>query len=456
MTDSLIVLSLFDGIGCARMALGRAGLPVSKYYSSEIDKNALAVAEKNFPATETTAGQTIQLGDVRAITAASVPDKVDLLIGGSPCQDMSVAKHGREGLKGSRSCLFYEFLRLRDELKPRFFCLENVASMRNTDRQAITEAIGVPPMMIDAKLLSAQSRRRLFWVGRFEDGRYVQVDIPQPQDRGILLKDILEKEVDQSFYVLRGMEFPAKEAANSEGQGLVFAGGVAGTKDWAGDDKMLSRNFQPGNRVYSDEGKALAISANPVGQTGGATPLYMTRSGYQTNDSVPEIGQAKRVYGEGGKSPPPNSWAPLVRDVNGHKEIWVKAENGKTIRLPVDNDLAVFKEVRTEEGKRLRREGRLTTGEDHTKRDANSKEYVTVSGEKANCVTTGLNAEHYVAIKTDIRRLTPIECERLMSLPDNYTEGISKAQRYKVLGNGFSVAVVEHILRSIKLSSLSG
>ncbi len=316
------------------------------------------------------------------------------------------------------------------------------------------EIINCSYTLLDAKLLSAQSRRRLFWVGRRVGDTYVSVGIPLPQDRGILLKDILEKEVPESYYVLRGIEFPVKEAANPEGQGLVFAGGVAGTKDWAGDGKMLSRNFQSGNRVYSEEGKAMALGAQPVGHLGGANPLYITRSGYMTNDSVPEIGQAKRVYGEGKKSPSLNSWAPLVKDVNGQKEIWVKAQNGKTIRLPLNNDISVFKEVRTEEGKKRRREFRQLTGSDTTDRDAQAKEYKACPGEKANCIVTGHSAENYIAIKTDIRRLTPVECEILQGLPPKYTEGVSNAQRYRCLGNAFNVDVVSHILKHINIEGL--
>ncbi len=132
--ETVIILSAFDGISCARVALVRAGIPITKYYASEVDKPALQIAMKNFP-------DTIQLGDIRQITRATIPEEVDFLIGGSPCQDLSVAKIGRQGLEGQRSSLFFEFLRLRNELKPRWFVLENVASMRKADAEKITRAL---------------------------------------------------------------------------------------------------------------------------------------------------------------------------------------------------------------------------------------------------------------------------------------------------------------------------
>ena len=189
------VLSLFDGISVARVALERAGLKVDKYYASEIDKYAIKIAQRNYP-------DTIQLGDVKNIRAYAKTDgclcdpsdmnnseyvKIDLLIGGSPCQDLSIAKTNRQGLAGSRSGLFYEYVRILKEIKPKWFVLENVASMPKEAKQTITETLGVEPIMIDAALVSAQSRKRLFWTNI--------PNINQPADRGIFLKDILESGV---------------------------------------------------------------------------------------------------------------------------------------------------------------------------------------------------------------------------------------------------------------------
>lgn len=126
------VLSLFDGISCARVALDRANIPVETYFASEIDKYAISISQKNYP-------DIIQIGDVKDIS--SVGAKIDLIIGGSPCQDLSIAKKDRKGLEGERSSLFYEYVRILNEFKPKYFILENVASMPKKDKEIITQKL---------------------------------------------------------------------------------------------------------------------------------------------------------------------------------------------------------------------------------------------------------------------------------------------------------------------------
>jgi DNA (cytosine-5)-methyltransferase 3A len=265
------VLSLFDGISCARASLERAKLPISTYYASEIDKNAIKVSIKNYP-------DIIQLGSVVGLTP---PENIDLLIGGSPCTDLSIAKKERQGLEGSQSSLFWEYVRIKKECNPKWFVLENVASMPKKDRDIITAEMGVEPVMFNASLVSAQNRKRLFWTN---------IPFTLPEDRGILLKDILQTEVDAKY-------------------------------DYAG--KIGNAQAQ---RLHSTDGKSVTLSANGGG-AGAKTGLYKT---------------------------------------------------------------------------------------------------------------------------TDrIRKLTPIECERLQGLPDDYTSGIVMTQRYKCLGNAFNVDVVAHILRNL-------
>ena len=155
------VLSLFDGISCAYEALNRSQIKINSYYASEIDKHAIIVSRANHP-------DIIQLGDVQEIKGNMLP-KIDLLIGGSPCQDLSIAKKDRKGLEGNRSGLFWEYVRLLTETKPTYFILENVASMPKKDKDIITEAIGVEPVLFNASLVSAQCRKRLFWTNiKFE------------------------------------------------------------------------------------------------------------------------------------------------------------------------------------------------------------------------------------------------------------------------------------------------
>lgn len=176
------ILSLFDGMSVAQQALKELNKDVEVYYASEIDKYAIAVTHSNFPKTK-------QLGSVVGLKVDWQPE---LLVGGSPCQDLSIANKDRKGLDGSRSGLFWEYVRILNEVKPKYFILENVASMTKANKDLISNHVGVEPIMIDAKLTSAQSRKRLFWVGKLNGNSYEQVQISQPEDQGIYLKDILE------------------------------------------------------------------------------------------------------------------------------------------------------------------------------------------------------------------------------------------------------------------------
>jgi len=304
------VLSLFDGISCAHQALIEAGVQVDAYYASEIDPKAIQIAMKNHP-------DTIQLGDVRHLS--DLPSSIDLLVGGSPCQDLSIAKANRKGLEGKHSSLFWEYVRIYRTIKPRWFILENVASMPKKDRDTITQELHVDPVMFDASLVSAQSRKRLFWTN---------IPFSLPPDQGILLRNILQPdaEVDQSMTV-NGKSFCPTASYHKVGESqaeyehnkkksqrtMVKLGHIGNTDGQA-------------NRVYSPDGKSATLSANGGG-LGAKTGLYETQD--------------------------------------------------------------------------------------------------------------------------RIRKLTPIECERLQGLPDDYTSGIPKTHRYKCLGNGFCVPVITHILRGI-------
>lgn len=169
------VLSLFDGISCGQVALQRVGIKVDRYYASEIEPNAIKVTQHNFP-------DTIQLGDVRNIKADNLP-KIDLLIGGSPCQSFSIVGDGT-GFNG-KSGLFYEYLRILKEVKPTYFLLENV-KMKKEWRDEITKELNVIPILINSNLVSAQDRERLYWTNI--------PNISQPEDRNIFLYDVVEQE----------------------------------------------------------------------------------------------------------------------------------------------------------------------------------------------------------------------------------------------------------------------
>ena len=169
----LNVLSLFDGMSCGQLALKKAGIKVNKYFSSEIDKYAIKVTQANFP-------DTIQLGDVKAITSNQV-DNIDLFIGGSPCQGFSFA--GKQlNFNDPRSKLFFEYARLLKEIKPKYFLLENVR-MKKESQDIISKCLGVEPIAINSNLVSAQNRYRLYWTN---------IPFTIPKDKELILADILE------------------------------------------------------------------------------------------------------------------------------------------------------------------------------------------------------------------------------------------------------------------------
>ena len=189
----MTVLSLFDGLSCGQLALKKAGIVVDKYYASEIEKAPIAMTMHNFP-------NTIQLGDVTKVRYENGilysengefnVGKIDIVFGGSPCQSLSNAGKGA-GFSG-KSGLFFEFLRILEEVKPQYFLLENV-KMKKEWRDEITNNMKVEPILIDSALLTAQHRERYYWTNI--------PNLSQPVDKQIFIKDILEPSVDEKFYL---------------------------------------------------------------------------------------------------------------------------------------------------------------------------------------------------------------------------------------------------------------
>lgn len=219
MNNGLVVLSLFDGMSAGMIALERAGIAVSNYYASEVDKWAIKVSSANYPSI-------VHIGDV---TKVSYKDgvlytengeynvgKIDLLIGGSPCQSVSNLGDG-SGLDG-KSGLFFHYLRIKDEVKPKKFLLENVVGNKKAIAE-MSEMMGVEPKRIDSNLLSAQNRKRYYWSD-------IEYDIPS--DKGIMLKDILESNPGESSKLSdarlrwllsdKGQATLAKRYANLDGE----------------------------------------------------------------------------------------------------------------------------------------------------------------------------------------------------------------------------------------------
>lgn len=196
----ITVLSLFDGMSCGQIALRQAGIKVKQYFASEIDKHAIAQTQHNFP-------DTVQLGSVTGVRAADLPH-IGLLIGGSPCQGFSFA--GKQlNFIDPRSVLFFEYVRILREIQEYNpgvkFLLENVR-MRRECENVISEQLGLFPVVINSALVSAQNRVRLYWTNirtREEANLFdtkVFTDIPQPEDRGIVIQDILEENVPKSYH----------------------------------------------------------------------------------------------------------------------------------------------------------------------------------------------------------------------------------------------------------------
>jgi DNA (cytosine-5)-methyltransferase 3A len=184
----MVVLSLFDGISCGQIALNKLGIKYDQYFASEIDKDAIEVTQKNFP-------QTIQLGDVSKISCNDLP-QVDLLIGGSPCQGFSLA--GKQlNFNDPRSKLFFEFVRLLKECKPKYWLLENVV-MKKEYEEIINEYLGVKPILINSALVSAQNRERLYWAN---------FELSKPIDKNIKLNDVLDDKEMNRPAAIRGRRF---------------------------------------------------------------------------------------------------------------------------------------------------------------------------------------------------------------------------------------------------------
>jgi DNA-cytosine methyltransferase len=318
------VLSLFDGMSCGQIALEKLGIPIKNYFAAEIDKYAMQVAKSNYP-------DMVHLGDVQNIKTSGTHlmdefdcgHKIDLLIGGSPCQGFSFA--GKQlNFDDPRSQLFFEYVRLLKALKPKYFLMENV-KMKKESMDIITEYLGVEPIEINSNLVSAQNRKRLYWTNIPMDGL--------PEDKGIMLKDILEpvEQIDDAYY-------------------------------------------------YSDKSIAYMERGNDKWQQAGA----------RRADRYTQTPDTKKAF---------------TITANFHKGV------------PYN----YFDDVR----------------------------------DKSKCVRSGgrgsYDRHEWDSVDTHhIRKLTVTECERLQTVPDGYTCGVSNTQRYKMLGNGWTVDVVKHIFEGLK------
>jgi DNA (cytosine-5)-methyltransferase 3A len=366
--NKLNVLSLFDGMSCGQQALERAGFNIENYFASEIDKYAIQVTMVNYPNTK-------QLGSVVNVDGYSLP-KIDLLLGGSPCQSFSFAGK-RNGMSTKdeqeiytlehylqlksenyefegQSYLFWEYMRILNEVKPKYFLLENV-EMGEKWEKILNKAIGIKGIHINSSLVSAQNRKRIYWtnIGLEKKGLFGDYEsiVEQPKDKGILLKDILEDEVDKKYYI------------NSENTKRLL--NLIKDKDLKNYELLDIYN----QKIHNN--KSTSITA----QISSSNSIFIVHNLQKRSPDRPSIKKNKNAGG------------------SGH----LSRQDGKTYCLDSANTQAV--EIKADE---------------------------------------------------KIRKLTPLECERLQTVNDNYTNHVKDSQRYKMLGNGWTIDVIAHILKYIK------
>jgi DNA-cytosine methyltransferase len=466
------VLSLFNGISCGRIALERAGIPVANYYESEIDKYANIVSAYNWP-------ESVQVGDVRNVKVSDLPFVPELLIAGSPCQGFSFA--GKQlNFNDPRSALFFEFVRILKEciaVNPDvLFMLENVP-MKKEYQRVINEALGVFAVEINGALVSAQNRNRIFWtnirtktIGFFGD---VYTDIPQPQDKGVLLADILESEVDEKYFlsekalarIERNTYSQAKinpdktgtiTTKNNSGQLSIDSGttliGVVndnGNLREVSQANCIDASYAKGVDNHGQRTLAVVVhnmlprsSTNGRGGTG-----HLTMADGKTYCHDRSSPNAVEILGSGGAV-----GTAIRRQVkNGRLEKRIEHRKDEKANCVTQFQQLSMAQCVSMRGRHLDENGNRV---DIRGADTVQRIEPAVSEGKTNCVTS-VQKDNLIKEGVSIRRLTPTEVCRLFTIPDNYFHDkdgkrlVSESQQYKALGNGWIVDVIAHIFSFI-------
>ena len=384
------VLSLFDGISCGMLALQRAGIPVECYDAFEIDKYAVTVSKNNFPGI-VHHGNVFD-GDFKQFRG------YDLLLGGSPCTYWSIAKKDRETTSdGMGFRLFMQYVRALHESECRYFLYENNYSIHQNIKDEISSRLGVQPVMINSSLVSAQNRKRCYWTNI--------PNVTQPEDLGIMLVDVLES----------GIPWQNKAyCMTSSYNGAVLYNTLEHRQR-----TMVAIPFDTVN------GKSHTIPATYYKTGENPFSPYGSERGKQ-RIAIP-IGAAQRGRYTDGKQT--------------EQHIEVRDDGKSNCLTTVQKDSLVCSPIRV---------GHYGNGGQGQRIYSVSGKSVTLSangggqGAKTGLYKIDLPDGDYI-----IRKLTPIEAERLQTLPDNYTAGISNTQRYKCIGNGWTVDVIAHILKGM-------
>jgi DNA (cytosine-5)-methyltransferase 3A len=447
----MIVLSLFDGMSCGQQALERINCKVDKYFASEIDKHAIKVTMANYP-------NTIQLGDVRSIDVSKLP-KIDLLLGGSPCQSFSFAGK-RKGMSTKdnieiltlehylelksqnfefegQSYLFWEYMRILNDIKQinpnALFLLENV-EMGEKWEKILSKAIGVNGIHINSSLVSAQNRKRIYWtnIGMKPSGLFGDLEsiIQQPKDKGIILKDILEPEVDQKYYLSEvAVNGILKHKAEQKEKGFGF--GAVIKKE---NEKMNA--LKVGGKGVDDLVQIVVHNTMPRSSKtgkGGTGPLSRNDGKtYCLDTGQTNVVQIVAMRGRNPDNPSdrttgaPTEQRLEPRTDNKTNCLTTVQKDNLVLTKQNDNDDVKGGDYRKDEGFRWRDNNKSPTLMARARQDKSG---------------TSL-----AKIGSSIRRLTPIECERLQTVKDNYTNHVSDTQRYRMLGNGWTIDVIAHIL----------
>jgi len=486
-----IVLSAFDGMSCGQIALNRIGIVPEVYYASEIDKYAQAVSKANYT-------DTVYVGDIRKVDVGLLRE-ITLFIGGSPCQSFSFAGK-RKGMSTKdeieileldqylelkeqgfefegQSYLFWEYMRVLTDIRKYNpdvkFLLENVM-MGEKWQRVLTRAIGINPICINSALVSAQNRNRLYWtdIGVEPDGLFGDLvcKIHQPKDKGIFLRDVLEEEVDDKYFLsekaLQSLQSLQSWQKRNEDNGNGFKAEIRNEDE---KSAVLSTGSQKSSSTYIKINKQGNVSPN---QDKASCFTAGGHSGGNHSDMdliVHNMMPRSSTTGKGGTGPLSRSdGKTYCLDTGNTNAVEIKCvrmtgrdpENPKS-RKPCDKTEQMIEERLDD------KTGALTTvqkdnmvrvvkqlnpsKESHGQQPFQQNRIYDVNGIAPVLNAQLNNGSNMVSlVDSRIRRLTPLECERLQTVPDGYTNHVSDSQRYKMLGNGWTVDVVAHIFSYLK------